>query len=97
MTSGCISLDECKIATGGLDTKTIVWDINTQTMISSLKQYKNFTTDMKWISNDNYVFIQISHDCTLKIYDTREMKQAQFFVNIGDFYATTFDIDSSGK
>lgn len=52
---------------------------------------------MKWISNDNYVFIQISHDCTLKIYDTREMKQAQFFVNIGDFYATTFDIDSSGK
>ena len=57
--SGWISLDEYKLATGGKDNQTILWDIKTQKKIQGEKKEGNTTTDMRWLTYDNYQFFTI--------------------------------------
>ena len=95
--SGCTSLDNYMLATGGKDSKTILWDINTTKITSSLKQPGHYTTDMKWMSNNNYLFIQTAYDWTLKLYDTRDMNQTKDACKIGQTIPRTSDIDDSGN
>jgi WD40 repeat protein len=95
--SGSISLTENKLATGGRDSEVILWDIESQKIISQLQIDNNLTTDMVWMPNSNDIFLQTSEDLRLRIFDCREQLSLTSQLKIGDNFATTMDIDNSGN
>ena len=96
-TTGCISLGETILATGGRDYTTILWDIESQKETHKNRIDRNMVTDMKWMPNDNNTFVQCSEDLRMRFFDIREGLEIGNETTVGTNFATSCDIDDSGN
>ena len=97
VTTGCVSLGETILATGGRDYTTILWDIEYQKETHKNRIDRNMVTDMKWMPTDNNTFVQCSEDLRMRFFDIREGLEIGKEISIGSNFATTFDIDDTGN
>ena len=97
VTTGCISLGETNLATGGRDYTTILWDLETQKAEFKNRIDRNMVTDMKWMPNDNNVFVQCSEDLRMRFFDIRDGVVESNKTLVGANFAATMDIDDTGN
>ena len=71
----CVFVSDMLVS-GSRDNSVKVWDINSQSPISSVHIPRNLVTDMKWIQGEGCV-LQSSEDKTIRIWDVRTCSVAQ--------------------
>lgn len=92
VTSGCLSLGENTLATGGRDYHTMLWDVETQKCEHKNRIDRNMVTDMKWMPNDNNTFVQTSEDLRMRFFDIREGLEVSKATLVGGNFAANMDI-----
>ena len=85
------------MVSGSRDCTTRLWDVETKKQLFSKKIERNVVTFLKWLPNNEDLFIECSEDLSLRLWDTR----ARPFVpsiefKVGTNFATTCDIKSEG-
>ena len=80
-----------RVASGGRDCTTRVWDIEKGKSVCKGKIDRNLVTANRWITDDT--FIQLSEDLHMRLFDarTKNLKPVKA-VKMGDNFATTLDV-----
>jgi WD40 repeat protein len=88
-----------KMASGGRDCTTILWDVETEKLLEKRKVEKNVVTDLKWRKSSDSQFFQLSEDLTLRLYDIRsaiKLKPVKEF-KLGNQIPTNLDLFSNSE
>ena len=85
------------MASGSRDQTTRLWDVETQKQLYSRKIERNAITYLKWLPNNEDLFVECSEDLTLRMWDARAKPfKPQIEFKVGTNFATTCDILSEG-
>ncbi len=61
-----------KMASGGRDQTVRIWDVETAKELSQRKIERNVVTGVKWIPDNLDLFVQLSEDLTMRLWDIRQ-------------------------
>ena len=93
-----VSPDQKRLASGGRDCTTRVWDVETQKSIAKRLIPRNVITQVKWLTNQPDLFVETSEDLYLRVFDTRERPfKPAVELKVDTNFATTCDIWSQGN
>ena len=93
-----VSADKERLASGGRDCTTRIWDIEKQKSICKRQIARNVITQVKWLANQPELIVETSEDLYLRMFDIR-IKPFKPIVEIkvDTNFATTCDIWSEGN
>ena len=93
-----VSPDKKRLASGGRDCTTRVWDVETQKSVAKRLIPRNVITQVKWLTNQPDLFVETSEDLYLRLFDTRERPfKPAVELKVDTNFATTCDVWSQGN
>ena len=93
-----VSSDKARLASGGRDCTTRIWDIETQKPLSKRQIARNVITQVKWLVNQPELLVETSEDLYLRMFDIRAKPfKPVVEVKVDTNFATTCDIWTEGS
>jgi len=69
------------LASGGADSKVIIWDINAAKPIRNMNEHKDKVQVVRWNKKEDNILLTSSYDKTVKLHDLR-MEKSSVTINI---------------
>ena len=93
-----VSADKKRLASGGRDCTTRIWDVETQKSVSKRQIPRNVITQVKWLIHQPELVVETSEDLYLRMFDIRVKPfKPVVEVKVDTNFATTCDIWTEGN